>query len=284
MAAAEYYNTGGAGMATGAPQQQRPPLPPQNPNPLPYPISDLPPPYSAVVSDHRAHSQPPPQQRPPLHPNVTPQGGGYHNPYPPPPPSQQQNGDTYQYPPEKQVHFRPPAQQRPGATYPPPQQSFRPIQHPVGQQGYPFPNGQTPAMSQGYGEPQRRRVSTLGYDPSQPPYRYDGDYGSQSRSRTRSRSRSCSRSRSRSRSRKHRHHRHHQPQRPQPAKKDSGLATFLGAGGGALIGDLIIPGMGTLGGAILGGLGGHEYGKQRRSYSNDREYFEENMRRGRRKY
>lgn len=51
-------------------------------------------------------------------------------------------------------------------------------------------------------------------------------------------------------------------------KKQSGVSTFLGAGGGALIGDAIFPGLGTLGGAILGGVGGHEYGKQRRSYSN----------------
>lgn len=41
------------------------------------------------------------------------------------------------------------------------------------------------------------------------------------------------------------------------------MNTFLGAGGGAVIGDLIFPGLGTLGGAILGGVGGHEYGKKR---------------------
>jgi hypothetical protein len=39
--------------------------------------------------------------------------------------------------------------------------------------------------------------------------------------------------------------------------------TFLGAGGGALIGDMIFPGLGTIGGALLGGVGGHEYGKSR---------------------
>jgi hypothetical protein len=44
-------------------------------------------------------------------------------------------------------------------------------------------------------------------------------------------------------------------------KKSSGVNTFLGAGGGALIGDMIFPGLGTIGGALLGGVGGHEYGK-----------------------
>lgn len=56
----------------------------------------------------------------------------------------------------------------------------------------------------------------------------------------------------------------------------------MGAGGGAILGDAIFPGLGTLGGALLGGLGGHEYGKKRassdprqkkhRSYSNDMDY------------
>lgn len=50
-------------------------------------------------------------------------------------------------------------------------------------------------------------------------------------------------------------------------KKGSSASTFLGAGGGALIGDMIFPGLGTLGGAILGGVGGHEYSKEKKSRS-----------------
>lgn len=49
------------------------------------------------------------------------------------------------------------------------------------------------------------------------------------------------------------------------------------------MGDIIFPGLGTLGGALLGGLGGHEYSKKRassnptsgrryRSHSNDMDY------------
>jgi hypothetical protein len=77
-----------------------------------------------------------------------------------------------------------------------------------------------------------------------------------------------------------------------------------------LIGDCIFPGLGTIGGAILGGLGGHEYGKRNkeiasaaassssssrglnegrdrgnprpRAYSNDDDYYyHEERRRGR---
>jgi len=35
----------------------------------------------------------------------------------------------------------------------------------------------------------------------------------------------------------------------------------LGAFGGGAIGDLIFPGLGTVGGALLGGWGGHEAGR-----------------------
>ncbi|KAK5257646.1 hypothetical protein LTR40_009485 [Exophiala xenobiotica] len=39
---------------------------------------------------------------------------------------------------------------------------------------------------------------------------------------------------------------------------------FLGAAGGGLIGDLIFPGLGTLGGAVVGWVGGKDYGKHRK--------------------
>ena len=41
------------------------------------------------------------------------------------------------------------------------------------------------------------------------------------------------------------------------------MNTFLGAGGGALVGDAIFPGLGTLGGLLIGGWSGHEYSKRR---------------------
>jgi hypothetical protein len=39
---------------------------------------------------------------------------------------------------------------------------------------------------------------------------------------------------------------------------------FLGAAGGGLIGDMIFPGLGTLGGAVAGYLGGKDFGKHRK--------------------
>lgn len=71
------------------------------------------------------------------------------------------------------------------------------------------------------------------------------------------------------------------------------MDTFIGAGGGAIVGDLIFPGLGTLGGAILGGVGGHEYGKKKASrsqprevqrtssYNNSRDYYHDDYQRGR---
>ncbi|KAK5124976.1 hypothetical protein LTR85_001166 [Meristemomyces frigidus] len=272
MAAAEYYGSSG-GMPQAPPQQPPRPQPQsqQSLAPLPYPVSDEPPPYH-TLDRFQSHSQPPPQSRPPMHPNYTPQGSGYQ--YPPPP---NQNGNTHQYPPEKQVHFGDGGQnvyapQNYGSPYP--------QQQPQAQQGYPLPNGATPAMQQVYGD-SHRKTTTPGYEPSGSPYR--DDYRDGSRSRSRSRGRGVDQPR------KHHHHHHHNKYnnhngRPEQKRKGSGVSTFLGAGAGSLIGDAIFPGLGTLGGAILGGVGGHKYAKDQRSFSNDREYYEENQRRGRRKY
>jgi hypothetical protein len=41
--------------------------------------------------------------------------------------------------------------------------------------------------------------------------------------------------------------------------------TFLGAGAGALVGDVIFPGLGTAAGILLGGLGGRKYAKRSKS-------------------
>ncbi|KAK4954347.1 hypothetical protein LTR10_007778 [Elasticomyces elasticus] len=241
MAAADYYNPGGGGMphatAQQAPRPQQPLRPlPQNMSPLPYPISDAPPPYSAF-SEQRPQSQPPPHSRPQSHVDFAPT-----NNYPPaqhgyPPDKQGYRPSAMQsvYPPQQPQY--PPQQ----SQYPPQQPQYQPVQPPAPQQGYPYPNGKPiPGLS------------TVGRRPSAVPYT------------DRDRDRDSSRSRSRSRSRR-RHHHHHREQ-PQPKKK-SGVSTFLGAGGGAIIGDVIFPGLGTLGGALLGGVGGHEYAKKR-SYSN----------------
>ena len=45
---------------------------------------------------------------------------------------------------------------------------------------------------------------------------------------------------------------------------------FLGAAGGGLIGDLIFPGLGTIGGAAIGWLGGKDYGNHRKGREDKR--------------
>ncbi|EMC99776.1 hypothetical protein BAUCODRAFT_30179 [Baudoinia panamericana UAMH 10762] len=253
MAAAEYYNPGGGG---GMPQSQghptpvqRPPMPQGSMSSLPYPVSDAPPPYTLFADQGRpqSHSQPPPMNRPPPSSYAPPPLNGYPQDKPDYKPNYPPNG---QYPPQPNSVPYPQSQ-------PPPQQ------------GYPYPNGMPPAMSTVYGNNSNQRP---GYPPPSVSFQdnYD-DYDKRSRSR------------SRDGRRHHHHHRHDRPQ--QDRKKSGGTATFLGAGGGAIIGDLIFPGLGTVGGALLGGLSGHEYGKQRRSYSNprprersyvdDRDYYED---------
>jgi len=70
--------------------------------------------------------------------------------------------------------------------------------------------------------------------------------------------------------RRHKHHHHddhnRQDRRLSTGKRSrsSNADAFLGAAGGGLVGDLIFPGLGTLGGAALGWLGGREYGKGRK--------------------
>ena len=79
--------------------------------------------------------------------------------------------------------------------------------------------------------------------------------------------------------------------RPQPRKRHNSNTsnTFLGAFGGGAIGDLIFPGLGTLGGALLGAFGAHDLSsrsqsqngnKHRKRDKYDEEYDEGRRRRG----
>ena len=313
MAAADYYNPSSLGPGPGVPQGPPPPnqnLRPPNMNQapavqspsvsgssLPYPLSDAPPPYSAFTDQQRPSSQPPPQQRPqPPFNNPQTNGGAQYQPYHPP---GQQNGDTHQYPPEKlpqrpslQNTYRPSdyTSQYPPAPLPQQQQQYQPpIQQ---QQGQQQPNGYTrPGLSQIYG----KEVRFNNRPASQPAPSYPSSSPDR-KTRYRSPSRSRSRSRSRDRERRRHHNNHkssHTSSRDQSGgKKASSTSTFLGAGGGALLGDMIFPGLGTIGGAILGGVGGHEYSKdkksrkggydQKRSYSHGEtrgDYYEDEYRR-----
>lgn len=70
------------------------------------------------------------------------------------------------------------------------------------------------------------------------------------------------RNRSSSEPRQHRQHHHKRPvsrDKPSHEKRDG----ILGAAGGGLIGDLILPGAGTLSGIIIGALKGRQHGKKK---------------------
>lgn len=59
--------------------------------------------------------------------------------------------------------------------------------------------------------------------------------------------------------RRHRSHHESRAQRREHKDRD----TFLGAGAGALVGDVIFPGLGTAAGILLGGLGGRKYARSK---------------------
>jgi uncharacterized protein YcfJ len=50
---------------------------------------------------------------------------------------------------------------------------------------------------------------------------------------------------------------------------------FIGAAGGGLIGDLIFPGLGTAAGALVGWIGGKDYGEHRKSREEQRNKIQE---------
>lgn len=146
--------------------------------------------------------------------------------YPPPHPSYPQ---PQQYWPQHQQQ----AQQVPQRPYsprpqPPPQtstQSLYPPQHP-------YPVTRTSHSSPPY---TRQRLPS-------PSDSESSDHDTRRRSHSR-----------------HEHNKHHDRRRSSHKVRD----TFLGAGAGALIGDALVPGLGTAAGTVLGAWGGHRKAKMR---------------------
>jgi hypothetical protein len=74
-------------------------------------------------------------------------------------------------------------------------------------------------------------------------------------------------------SRRHQRHRNHDSERSLEHhhstralhREHKDRDTFLGAGAGALVGDVIFPGLGTAAGILLGGIGGRKYAKRSKS-------------------
>lgn len=84
----------------------------------------------------------------------------------------------------------------------------------------------------------------------------------------------------RDRHRRRRHHSSSSPSRPRSSSSKRRTSStsrsttadgFLGAAGGGLIGDLIFPGLGTVGGALAGWFGGKDYGSRRKAREDRRD-------------
>ncbi|MCJ1438358.1 hypothetical protein MMC27_007746 [Xylographa pallens] len=231
MAAASYYQGAPAQPGPYEMPTQYPAPPPKQQQPQQYPpsaYSEGPPPYSPGLGVPQTQRPPPPpplqqqQQRPP------PQGSNSYyasppTPYPPPPPQQYPQTPTprQQYPPYQPYQ-------------PPPNSTAHPQQY-LQPQPYPPPGAYPPprnAQSPGY---QRRHSASAGYssDPED--------------------------------ERRHHHRRphtkrpHSRDERPKASSKGSSRNGILGATGGALLGDLIFPGLGT---TVVGGLAGWYAGKK----------------------
>lgn len=62
----------------------------------------------------------------------------------------------------------------------------------------------------------------------------------------------------------HHHHHHHKHSEHKEKREHATRDSLIGAAGGGLLGDLLLgPGVGTLGGAILGAIGGNHHGKKK---------------------
>ncbi|KAF2792139.1 hypothetical protein K505DRAFT_57568 [Melanomma pulvis-pyrius CBS 109.77] len=246
MAAAEYYFG-----SSGALNQNRPnPVPPQQPQPQ-YPYQLQPPPQSNQQLN--AFSTPPPS-------------------YSPYAPSHQPQSYSAQSP---QQEFPPPP--LPNSRLP--TSAPYPQTPPMGPQKYPL---QPQAQQNGYlGAPLQQYRSH-----SQPPRVHfaDGktssdfsdDYSSSDSDSSRRRSHRERRHRS-SHSTPHRGRSHSsslecdrgydyeqdRSRRSKPQVEHKSRDMFLGAGAGGLVGDMIFPGLGTVGGLLLGGYGGRKHAQKR---------------------
>lgn len=233
MAAQEYYQ-GFQQPPTSSPMpfqgNPRPPSQSQSQSQSPYGASPR-------TSNGSPNSQPPYPNPPyPVTPGPMPIAQKQSPPYP-----------TSDYP--TQQYLAPPGGPPPQVGSAPSQSYFPP---------QPPPSGYPPlSLQRSISEPpENRRPSLASSQSSNPNHRhhrrdYDDEDEDESSEYERSRSRD-----SRNRRRPHRDSR-------------SDRNTFLGAGGGAIVGDAIFPGLGTLGGLLLGGWGGHEYSRRKSQSERD---------------
>ncbi|KEF57313.1 uncharacterized protein A1O9_05230 [Exophiala aquamarina CBS 119918] len=233
MAAADYYTSN----TRPAYQQQnsglQPPLGPQR-----------------ASSQPTFSFQPPPQTGTPPHPQ-------YPQPQHPPPPYQQIYSNNE---PEPRVHFAPTpsplGQQRPS----PPHQS-RPEPYAMNQPNYQAsPAHQLAPYQQQYIpqnykdqyqlQPQPQPQPQPQHRPYIPPRHAIGELVGQNGYV--------------SDPERHRRKHRERSRRTSDNSRSTKADAFLGAAGGGLLGDLIFPGLGTVGGALVGWVGGKDYGKHRK--------------------
>lgn len=200
-------------------------------------------------------SQPPPMSRP----NAP---GYYNNNYPPPPgPASVPSGSPYQQPYQPQIPLAGPQQ----SQYPfPAQQPYNPNM-PISQLPQPYPNHAIPSTHRPSQTQLQHRPSSPFESDSSDSESYHSDpehhrrrrhHHHHDRDRDGSRSRDLSRPRSRGLN-------NSKSPRPRHRTARHNSDAWIGGVGGALIGDIIFPGLGTVGGAAVGALQGHHYDKKR---------------------
>jgi len=245
--------------------------------------------YYGTASTHELPGSRPPHVYPP---QPQPKPAQYQQPQPFPHPHFNNDPSSYpNIPPPSYANFANPSQQQLQTYQPPP--TPQQFSAPGGLKPPPYPTGPAPTNADAYLSAPLQPIRSH----SQPPRVHFADQESDdSSSDTASDSSNSPRRR-----RKHRRHRsyddrdvHHSRDdrdidRGHHSRDDRGhhshtvsstrahrkerkdRDTFLGAGAGALVGDVIFPGLGTAAGILLGGLGGRKYARSKSEGAYDRE-------------
>ncbi|KAF2262876.1 hypothetical protein CC78DRAFT_294056 [Lojkania enalia] len=215
-------------------------------------------------------------------PNHYPPPNQYYQQQPPPPNQQPQYSNARPPSIQPQQHFNTPPPSY--SEYPLPPQELPGSQRPP----QPHPHNGRPAITAPYPHsppkypPQPQTHQQSGYlgapvqpirSHSQPPRVHfeDEKYGTDSSEASTPSASDSSRHRRRRRKHRHSHSRsssydrgHDREHRRSHSHRDhKNRDTFLGAGGGAIIGDAIFPGLGTAAGLLLGGYGGRKHAEKR---------------------
>ncbi|ETN43745.1 uncharacterized protein HMPREF1541_02904 [Cyphellophora europaea CBS 101466] len=285
MAAADYFS---GGLAPPRPSMAAshqpsssyltPPLPPQRASSQPNVQFASPPPQSYQPSSPWSQGPPPPpyeplieQHKPSVH--FAPTPSPFHNQHRPNSFSGGQRPNPQSWAPAAYV-------QNTQALQPhPQQQQYSPQGYPP-QQGQAYQNNYSqPPRPNGPGNTHLRPYAPSHLNPaaaaatsavdlsSSSGYSSDPEYRRHKHKHRHGHSHNHSRSRSRERSHSDGRGRRRTSETSRSANADG----FLGAAGGGLIGDLIFPGLGTVGGALAGWIGGKGYGERRKGREDRRD-------------